>query len=161
MPQLVSPYKDIEQYTVVSLEPYQMNSDIAINTKINLKNKVENKCNKYGFIVKVHKILETGEGNLPAENFSGNAIYNIKYHAKVCIPVNNTYIIGKIIVSNKKLIVATNGPIRIFIPKNNTNTNKWYLLLLSVLYTKILTPTTTTTTQQQQQFIIIIINIIN
>ena len=49
MPQLVNPYKDVEQHTVVSLEPYQMNSDIAINTKINLKNKVENKCNKYGF----------------------------------------------------------------------------------------------------------------
>jgi len=125
MPQLVSPYKDVEQHTVVSLEPYQMNSDIAINTKINLKNKVENKCNKYGYIVKVHKILETSDGNLPAENFSGNAIYDIKYHAKICIPINNTYIIGKIMVSNKKLIVATNGPIRIFIPKNNIDTTNF------------------------------------
>ena len=127
MPQLVNPYKDVEQHTVVSLEPYQMNSDIAINTKINLKNKVENKCNKYGFVAKVHKILERSDGNLPAENFSGNAIYNIKYHARVCIPVNNTYIIGKISVSNKKLIVATNGPIRIFMPRNNIDTNNFEL----------------------------------
>lgn len=125
MTQLVSPYKDIIQYASISLEPYQMNSDILLNTKLNLKNKVENKCNKNCFIVKVHKILDIDDGLLIAENLSGNAIYNIKYHANVCIPVNNTYIIAKILIMNKKLILATNGPIRIFIPKNNIDTTNF------------------------------------
>ena len=125
MPQLVSPYKDIEQHTVIKIEPYQMNSDILINAKLNLKNKVENKCNRQCFIMKVHKILKMGEGTLHAENFSGGAIYPISYHAQVCLPINNTFIIGKVSVLNKKLIVVVNGPLRIFIPKNNIESSNF------------------------------------
>ena len=58
MSKLVSPYKNIKQYTRISLEPYHMNSDIRNNMKLTLKKKVEKKCNKNGFIDEVYKILE-------------------------------------------------------------------------------------------------------
>ena len=35
----VSPYRNVEQYTRISIEPYQMNSDIRNYMKINLKKK--------------------------------------------------------------------------------------------------------------------------
>ena len=36
---LISPYKNVEQYTRVVIEPHQMNSDIRTHLKFNLKKK--------------------------------------------------------------------------------------------------------------------------
>ena len=122
---LVSPYRNIKQYTRISVEPYHMNSDIRNNMKIILKKKVEKKCNKNGFVDEVYRIIEYSDGIMPPENLNGSAIYNITYHCKLCIPVENTSIIGMIKVINQELVVAVNGPIMFFIPKENVDTNVW------------------------------------
>ena len=122
---LVSPYRNIKQFTKISVEPFNMNSDIKNNMKIILKKKIEKKCNKNGFIDEVYKIIEYSDGIMPPENLNGSAIYNITYHCKICIPVENTMIIGQIRVINQELIIAVNGPIMFFIPKENVDTNIW------------------------------------
>ncbi len=122
---VVSPYRNIKQYTRISIESYHMNSDIKNNMKIVLKKKVEKKCNKNGFVDEVYKILEYSDGIMPPENLNGAAVYNITYHCKLCIPVENTIIIGQVKVINQELVVAINGPILIFIPKDNVDTNVW------------------------------------
>ena len=122
---LVSPYRNIKQYTRISIEPYHMNSDIKNNMKIILKKKVEKKCNKNGFVDEVYRILEYSDGIMPPENLNGSAIYNITYHCKLCIPVENTIIIGQVRVINQELVVSINGPIMFFIPKENVDTNVW------------------------------------
>jgi DNA-directed RNA polymerase subunit E'/Rpb7 len=122
---LVSPYRNIKQYTRISVEPFHMNSDIKNNMKIILKKKVEKKCNRNGFVDEVYRILEYSDGIMPPENLNGSAIYNITYHCKLCIPVENTSIIGMIKVINQELVVAVNGPIMFFIPKENVDTNVW------------------------------------
>ena len=122
---LVSPYRNIKQYTRISVEPYHMNSDIKNNMKNILKKKVEKKCNKNGFVDEVYRILEYSDGMMPAENLNGSAIYNITYHCKICIPIENTVIIGQVRVINQELVVAINGPIMFFIPKDNVDTNVW------------------------------------
>lgn len=122
---LVSPYRNIKQYTRILIEPYHMNSDIRNNMKIILKKNVEKKCNKNGYIDEVYRILEYSDGIMPVENLNGGAIYNITYHCKICIPIENTIIIGHVKVINQELVVAVNGPIMIFIPKENIDTNIW------------------------------------
>ena len=122
---LVSPYKNIKQYTRISIEPYHMNSDIILNLKLILKKKKEKKCNHNGFIDEIYKILEYSDGMMHPENLNGCVIYNITYQCKICIPVENTLIIGQIKVINQELIIAINGPIMIFIPKENVDTNNW------------------------------------
>jgi len=122
---LVSPYRNIKQYTRISVEAYHMNSDIRNNMKIILKKKVEKTCNKNGFVDEVFKILEYSDGIMPPENLNGSAIYNITYHCKICIPIENTIIIGQVKVINQELVVSINGPIMIFIPKENVDTNIW------------------------------------
>ena len=122
---LVSPYRNIKQYTKISLEPYYMNTDILNNMKIVLKKKVEQKCNKHGYIDEIYRIIEYSDGIMPSENLNGNAIFNIIYHCKICIPIENTIIIGLIKVINQELIIAINGPIMFFIPKGNINTTIW------------------------------------
>lgn len=122
---LVSPYRNIKQHTRISVDPYHMNSDIRNNMKIILKKKIEKKCNKNGFVDEVYRILEYSDGMMPPENLNGAAIYNITYHCKLCIPVENTIIIGQVRVINQELVVAVNGPIMLFIPKDNVDTNIW------------------------------------
>ena len=119
------PYKNIKQHTKIKLEPYHMNSDIRNWMKLVLKKKVEKKCNKNGFIDEVFKILEFSDGILIPENLDGSAIYNIAYHCRICIPIENTIIIVTIKMVNPDLIVAINGPMLIFIPKNNVDINIW------------------------------------
>jgi DNA-directed RNA polymerase subunit E'/Rpb7 len=125
---LVSPYRDIKQYTRISIESHHMNSDIKNNMKLVLKKKVEHKCNKNGFVDEVYKILEYSDGFMPAENLNGSAIYNITYHCKICIPIESTIIIGQVRVVNQELVIAGNGPIMIFIPKENIDTNMWDIM---------------------------------
>ena len=125
MTKLVSPYKNIKQYTRILIEPYHMNSDIKNNMKIILKKKVEKKCNKNGYIDEVYRILEYSDGFMPAENLTGAAIYNISYHCKICYPIENTIIIGLVKAVNQELVVAINGPIMVFIPKSNVDTTFW------------------------------------
>jgi DNA-directed RNA polymerase subunit E'/Rpb7 len=125
MSKIVSPYKNIKQFTRISIEPYHMNSDIRNNMKMILKKKVEKKCNKNGFIDEVFKILEYNDGIMIAENLNGSAIYNIAYHCRICIPIENTLIIATIKMISTDLIVAVNGPLFIFIPKNYIDNNIW------------------------------------
>jgi hypothetical protein len=125
MSKIVSPYKNIKQHTRISLEPYYMNSDIRNNMKLVLKKKVEKKCNKNGFIDEVYKILEFNDGILIPENLNSAAIYNIAYHCRICIPIENTTIISYIKLISTDLIIAVNGPLFIFIPKNYIDNNTW------------------------------------
>ena len=122
---LVSPYKNIEQHTKILIEPHQMNSDIRNHLKFNLKKKVEKKCNKNGYIHEIYKINTYSDGIMIPENLSSCAIYNITYHCKICIPIEKSIIIGQIKVINQELVVAINGPIIIFIPKNNIDSTYW------------------------------------
>jgi len=93
--------------------------------KIVLKKKVEKKCNENGYIDEVYRITNYKDGNLISENLSGNAIFNVSYHCKICIPIENTIIIGQVKVINQEVIVCMNGPVMIFITKNNIDSNIW------------------------------------
>jgi len=125
MEKLTSPYIDTEQYSRISLQSYQMNTDININLKFNLKKKVEKRCNKDGYVIKVYKILEHTDGVIQPENFSASARFDVKYSCKLCLPVEDTTIIAKIRTINKVLMVAENGPILCIVLSNNINMDKF------------------------------------
>lgn len=122
---LNKPYYDIEQNERILLRPQQMNSDILLNLKLNTKEKIEGKCNKYGYIDKVYKILKYSDGLIEGENLSGGAIYNVKYHCRIYSPLENTSIVGELILLNQELLIVINGPIKIFIPRELINTDKF------------------------------------
>ncbi len=122
---LISPYKNLVQFTKIQLQPYQLNSDIESNMELVLQQKVEKKCNKYGFVDKIYRISEYDEGYIKKENLSGSVNYNISYQCRMCLPIENTILIGKIAAINQELVMLTNGPIVIFVPKVNIDTNIW------------------------------------
>lgn len=122
---LLSPYKVLTQNIKIQLQPFQLNSNIENNMEIVLKNKAEKKCNKIGYIDSIVGIRSYNEGNLVSENLQGSVSYDVSYDCKICIPIENTIIIGKIKAINQELIMAENGPIVIFIPKTNIDSNIW------------------------------------
>ena len=122
---LVSPYKNTTQYTKVQIKPHMMNSDIQNVMKLVLRKKVEKRCNKFGFIDEVFRIEEFKEEDLKPENLSGCANYYISYHCRLCLPIENSVIVAQVKAINQELILAVNGPIMIFIPKENVDNQVW------------------------------------
>ncbi len=122
---LVSPYKDVAQYTKIQIKPHMMNSDIQNIMKLVLRKKVEKRCNKNGFIDEVHRIIKFEEENMRPENLSGSVNFDISYHCRLCIPIENTIIIAQVKAINQELVLAQNGPIMIFIPKDNIDVTNW------------------------------------
>lgn len=125
MKQIVSPYKNTKQNTSISVEPYHLNSDIRNNMFNILKKKVEKKCNIYGYVDEVFRILEYGHGVMIPENLSGNVIYNLDYHCRLCLPIVNSTIITQIKIIRPEVIVCTNGPIMCFVTKDNIDSTIW------------------------------------
>ena len=123
--EISTPIKSKQQYTRIMIPPHMMNSDIEDNMMIVLQQKVENKCNRYGFIQKVHYIEKYEEGIILPENFSGSAPYNVTYLCDIMIPIENTVIVGTVKALNPELAIIVNGPIIVFIPKANIDTNIW------------------------------------
>ncbi len=122
---LVRPYRDTELSTRVMLMPNQMNNDIRINLKYNLRKKVENKCNKYGYVSRLIKISNFDQGTIHPENFMAAAVYNVRYHATLCRPVYGQEIICKIEKMNKVLILAKNGPIAAIIKTDTVDEDRF------------------------------------
>ena len=124
--ELIYPCKDEILYTKVVLYPYQINNDLYINLKKNLIDKIENKCTKDGFIVKIYKIIEYSNGIIEPENFTGIVVFNVKYLANVCIALKDTLIIAKITqyIPNANFILAEfNNIIKIIFTKNKRDIN--------------------------------------
>jgi len=120
---IISPYMKISQNERISIEPQYMNSGIKNSMEQALKKKVEKRCNKNGYIDKVDKIIDYSYGVMPAENFNGNAIYDIVYTCRICIPLENTIIISQIKIVKQELIISIHGPIITFIQRENIDTN--------------------------------------
>ena len=125
--ELSTPYQNIELASVVSLKPNQLNNNLYINLKENLSDKVLNKCCKYGYVTKIYDIIEYSDGIIRPEDFTGNVFYNLLYNAEICKPINNTYIVVKIINLTSIFIVAQNGPIVSVIKIKEFNDNNFKL----------------------------------
>jgi DNA-directed RNA polymerase subunit E'/Rpb7 len=125
---ITSPYKNVEQHTRIIIEPHQMNSDIRNHMKFNLKKKIEKKCNKEGYIDEIYRITNYSDGVMIPENLSGNVIYDVSYHCRLCIPIENSIIIGQVKVINPDLVIAINGPIMIFIIRENIDSKYWNIV---------------------------------
>lgn len=133
MSELVNPFKNTIFYTRVKLLPYQMNNELYINLKNNLKKKVEKKCNKYGYINNVYKILSYSDGTINPEDFNASAVFDVKYSANACIPIENTKIVVKIEKMNNMAILAKNGPIKVVL-KYDKISNKFKVVQGTILY---------------------------
>ena len=81
----------------VTLKPSQMNTEIYTHLKANLIKNLEGKCYKnYGFISKINAITDRSNGVIPPEDPSASAIFNVKFSCKLCNPLKNSFVVGKV-----------------------------------------------------------------
>lgn len=100
---LIYPCKNDILHTKITLHPHQIQTDLYLNLKKNLINKVEKKCTKDGFITKVHKITNSSNGILSPENFTSAAVCDVEYVANICYVAVDIIIIAKIASSNTNM----------------------------------------------------------
>ena len=138
MSELSTPYIDSVLYSKVCIKPYQLNNDLYLNLKNNLKKNKEKKCNEYGYITKIYKILDFSDGEVIPENFDASVIYKVSFSCRLCIPKLNQKIICKIAFINKLFIKTINGPIiSVTLVKSGDVSNKFNINNLNEIeYTK-------------------------
>ncbi len=102
----------------VSLSPRFLDLDFAKYIEKIVKNNVEGRCIREGYVVPGTTIvLERSMGNLNNNQFNGNIIYDVKIGVKICnIPVNSV-VKAPIIKINKLGLLAELGPLMIIVPK--------------------------------------------
>jgi len=117
---MTSPYINTILTVPILLHPHQMNNDIYLHLKENLKKKVLGKCFKqHGYVDEVIEIIEYKDGIIEAENTESSALFDITFSCRLCLPLKNTQIICEINRINKQLITAVNGPILVIITTND------------------------------------------
>lgn len=124
--ELVNPYISMELTAIIELEHIQLNNELYHNLKKNLIKKVEGKCNRHGYVIKVQKITDYNTGYMLAEDFTSTCRYIIKYQGLICVPIKNTIIVAVISkkVENGKFIIAQSGPINIIFKISPLDINK-------------------------------------
>jgi len=106
----------------VSLNPRFLDMDFAKYIEKIVKNNVEGRCIREGYVVPGTTIvLERSMGNLNNNQFNGNIIYDVKIGVKICnIPINSI-VKAPIIKMNKLGLLAELGPLMIIVPKEIHN----------------------------------------
>jgi DNA-directed RNA polymerase subunit E'/Rpb7 len=113
---------DIYFYTQIkkriSLNPRYLDENFPAYIEKIVKNNVEGKCIKEGYVVpNTVIILKRSIGNMNNNQFNGNITFDITIGAKVCnIPVNSV-IKASVKKINKLGILAELGPLMIIVPK--------------------------------------------
>lgn len=134
---LVLPIVNTTLSTRVSLLPIQMTNDVYYNLKYNIEKKVQGKCNEFGYVIKVLKIEDYSEGEVEGENFTGSAVYKIRYLASLCVPIEKTQIITKIENINNAILLSNHGPISCVITPDKVNTQLFTNEMGRYYYTKL------------------------
>lgn len=106
----------------ISLHPKYFGKSMNEHILKILKNNIEGKCNKNGFVKKDSvKFIKKSLGYVRPGDFSGSVNYNVTFSADICCPANGNIIKCKVINSNKMGILAENGPISAIIAKQFHN----------------------------------------
>lgn len=124
---MTSPYINTKLTTSVLLHPYQMDNKIYLHLKKNLEKKLLGRCfSRYGYVVKIIKILSYKDGIIEAENTEASALFDLEFSCKICAPLRNTTIICQVDKVNKLLVTATNGPILVVITNDRINSETFF-----------------------------------
>lgn len=125
--QIQSPYINTTLICPIMLYPNQMDNKRYLHLKTNLTNKLLGRCYKnYGYITKIHQIIDESEGIIEDEDPSCSSKIIVKFSCQLCIPAKNKEIICKIDRMNKILISAINGPIKVIITPDKLEKENFY-----------------------------------
>ena len=92
----------------VSVEPKYITNSLNDIILKKLKDQYEEKCSKDGYIKKNSiRILKRSLGKILASQFNGNVLYNVKFAAEICNPLEGAVITAQVSNINKMGVLAT------------------------------------------------------
>lgn len=104
-------------YDNIKILPNEINTNIDEIILEKLKNKIGNKCNKYGYILEDSIIIKNkNKPKIISAHFDGSLFYRLEYEADIINPKKNSKLECKILKQNKHGILANNGILYIVIP---------------------------------------------
>lgn len=109
----------------VKVHPSQMDNNIMDNIKRNLETKYSGRCyGNYGYIDKIYDINDDIKGGIiRGEDNTSSSVHRVKFNCRICNPMRDTIIVGRIIGVNNMIMIAINGPIKFIIYGTNVNTD--------------------------------------
>jgi len=108
----------------IKIKSNLINNDLNSNILNSLKNKFENKCTKYGFILKVINLKIDKEINIELEDNSCDAIFNVDFLIYTCLPIINDVIIVQVLKMENSLMIGKNGPLMCILKEQDNFINK-------------------------------------
>lgn len=137
-------FKNEGQITV-SINAGEISSGINDILKKRIKNEIEGKCIKEGYIRPGSiNIIGKSVGRILMNHFNGSIIYHVKYTADICNPVEGMIISAKVMNINKMGVLAYGGeeepyPLNILLAKQHHIDNEFFDKLQehSRIYVKI------------------------
>ncbi len=119
MNELINPYFEKDLTVKISLSSDKINENITNNIKNELIKKVEKKCLVQGYVMNINKIIDIKGGRVDTENPSCNIIYDVRFNAKICLPIIGKQIICILKESIQGLLMFESGPIECVVTRNN------------------------------------------
>jgi DNA-directed RNA polymerase subunit E'/Rpb7 len=136
-------YTTLKMERIIAINPSEINTEFKQNLLNILRNEVEGKCNKEGYIEK-GSIDITNYGNLYTEviRYRGDIRVKVIFTAKVVNPTKDDIIECKIKRYNQFGIMAISGPLNIVIPfddkHQNTNFNIGQSLKVKIVESELI-----------------------
>ena len=97
----------IKGETSIRLEPKDLNNNIEDTILRHLKNEMEGKCIKDGFVrEKSLKILKRSMGHGQTEQFQGSVVFHVTYSMEICNPLQGAVMEVQAVNINKMGVLA-------------------------------------------------------
>ena len=97
----------VEGETSIRLEPKDLNNKIDDKILRHLKNEMEGKCVKQGFVrEKSLKILKRSMGHGQTEQFQGSVVFHVTYSMEICNPLQGAVMEVQAVNINKMGVLA-------------------------------------------------------
>lgn len=120
------PYFIKELNTRVNLKPNQF-KNLEKNIYENLKNKIEGRNQSCGYVNPDScVIIKRSNGYFRGNHLTGEITFDINYIAEICYPMKGDIIISNIADINEGGLIAINGPIVMFAPKDYQNNYSFF-----------------------------------
>jgi len=112
-----TPFIETKVTKKVALEPFELSNEILYNLTNKLKI-LEKKCHKFGYLVRVNKVIEHSDGIIIPEDLMCKTTFSVTFTCIVCDPQEETVIIAKVKKLDQTMISSEVGPIVIVTPVN-------------------------------------------
>lgn len=109
----------------VSINPDQINANIAENILINLRSNIEGKSNENGIVLKVNRLISHNLGKIDRVNGTSKVDYIAKHECFLCSPTKDLEIVCKLEKTFKGYIVGKNGPVVVVVQINNIDSQRF------------------------------------